>query len=133
MKGLEEEFLAVVQPAVIPCRTNSIFEVNSLDGTEFAINQTYELEDKFFLLSRPEIYGTWNSTTYKDGELLEYYEGLTDAERKKFDFLGSARGVWLRSPYPSYAHYERDVSTGGTLGSSNADNSLGAAAACIIA
>lgn len=133
MKGLEEEFLAVVQPAVIPCRTNSIFEVNSLDGTEFAINQTYELEDKFFLLSRPEIYGTWDSTTYKDGELLEYYEGLTDAERKKFDFLGSARYVWLRSPNPSYANYERHVNTDGTLSHSGAYNSYGAAAACIIA
>lgn len=133
MNGIEEEFLAVVQPAVIPCRTNSIFEVNSLDGTEFAINQTYELEDKFFLLSRPEIYGTWDSSTYKDGELLEYYEGLTDAERKKFDSFGSARHVWLRSPNPSYASYERYVDTGGTLYYSNADNSLGAAAACIIA
>ena len=133
MNGLEEEFLAVVQPAVIPCRTNSIFEVNSLDGTEFAINQTYELEDKFFLLSRPEIYGTWDSTAYKDGELLEYYEGLTDAERKKFDSFGSARYVWLRSPYPSNAGNERGVSTDGTLSSSIASYSYGAAAACIIA
>ena len=133
VNGLEEEFLAVVQPAVIPCRTNSIFEVNSLDGTEFAINQTYELEDKFFLLSRPEIYGTWDSTAYKDGELLEYYEGLTDAERKKFDSFGSARYVWLRSPNPSDAYYERLVSTDGTLNNNVANNSNGAAAACIIA
>ena len=133
MNGLEEEFLAVVQPAVIPCRTNSIFEVNSLDGTEFAINQTYELEDKFFLLSRPEIYGTWDSSTYKDGELLEYYEGLTDAERKKFDSFGSARIVWLRSPYPSDASSERYVHTDGTLNGSYAHYSRGAAAACIIA
>ena len=133
MNGIEEEFLAVVQPAVIPCRTNSIFEVNSLDGTEFAINQTYELEDKFFLLSRPEIYGTWDSSTYKDGELLEYYEGLTDAERKKFDSFGSARYVWLRSPYPSRAYSERSVYTDGTLSSNVAYDSYGAAAACIIA
>lgn len=133
MNGLEEEFLAVVQPAVIPCRTNSIFEVNSLDGTEFAINQTYELEDKFFLLSRPEIYGTWDSTAYKDGELLEYYEGLTDAERKKFDSFGSARIVWLRSPDPSNAYGERRVDTDGTLYNVSAYNSIGAAAACIIA
>ena len=133
MNGIEEEFLAVVQPAVIPCRTNSIFEVNSLDGTEFAINQTYELEDKFFLLSRPEIYGSWDSSAYKDGELLEYYEGLTDAERKKFDSFGSARYVWLRSPYPSNARFERLVHTDGALDGYNASDSLGAAVACIIA
>lgn len=133
MNGLESEFLAVVQPAVVPCRTNSIFEVNSLDGAEFAVNQTYELEDKFFLLSRPEIYGSWDSASYKDGALLEYYEGLTDAERKKFDSFGSARYVWLRSPHPSDAISERNVLTDGTLNNGHAYYSNGAAAACIIA
>ena len=97
MLGLPADFLAVVQPAAIPCRTNSIFEVNSLDGTEFATNQVYTLKDKFFLLSRPEIYGTWDSATYKDGTLLEFYEGLTDTERIKYDAAGSARYCWLRS------------------------------------
>ena len=133
MNGIEEDFLEVVQPSIIPCRTNSIFEVNSLDGTEFAINQTYEIEDKFFLLSRPEIYGTWDSSTYKDGELLEYYEGLTNEEKKKFDFLGSARSAWLRSPSPTYALSERYVNPDGTLYGNSANTSIGAAAACIIA
>ena len=38
MKGLPADFLAAVQPAAIPCRTNSVFEVNSLDGTEYTVN-----------------------------------------------------------------------------------------------
>ena len=133
LSGLEAEFLAVVQPAVVPCRTNSIFEVNSLDGTEFVINQTYDLEDKFFLLSRPEIYGTWDSTSHKDGEMLEFYEGLTDTERIKYDSAGSARYWWLRSPTPSNAYNERNVHTDGTLNSNNANHTNGAAPACIIA
>ena len=133
ISGLPADFLAAVQPAAIPCRTNSVFEVNSLDGTEYAVNQVYTLNDMFFLLSRPEIYGNWDSSTYKDGELLEYYEGLTNTERKKYDAAGSARYCWLRSPIPGHASNERIVSTSGALSSSNADYALGVAPACIIA
>ena len=133
MRGLPVDFLAAVQPAIVPCRTNSIAEVNSLDGTEFVINQVYELQDKFFLLSRPEIYGTWDSSTYKDGELLEFYEGFTDTERIKYDEAGSARHCWLRSPQPGYANYEHLVSTSGALTNSYTNYAGGVAPACIIA
>jgi len=133
MSGLPAEFLAVVQPAAIPCRTNSVFEVNSLDGTEYTVNKFYELRDKFFLLSRPEIYGDWDSATYKDGERLEYYEGLTNTERKKYDAAGSARHCWLRSPDPGSASHERRVGTGGSLYSGHAIIATGVAPACIIA
>lgn len=133
MRGLPADFLEAVQAAIVPCRTNSIFEVNSLDGTEFAVNQVYTLSDKFFLLSRPEIYGTWDSSTYKDGELLEYYNGLTDTERIKRDEAGSARDAWLRSPHPGYADLARIVSTSGALNCNSACHAYGVAAACIIA
>lgn len=133
MLGLPADFLAAVQPAAIPCRTNSVFEVNSLDGTEYTVNKVYELQDKFFLLSRPEIYGSWDSATYKDGELLEFYEGFTDTERIKYDAAGSARHCWLRSPHPGYADYERPVLTSGALHGINACYGNGVAPACIIA
>lgn len=133
MKGLPAEFLAAVQPATIPCRTNSVFEVNSLDGTAYTVNTVYELKDKFFLLSRPEIYGSYDSTSYKDGELLGYYNGLTDTERIKRDAAGSARYCWLRSPSPGHASYERSVYTSGALYSISAINASGVAPACIIA
>ena len=133
MKGLPADFLAAVQPAAIPCRTNSVFEVNSLDGTEYTINTVYTLNDMFFMLSRPEIYGSWDSSSIKDGELLEYYEGLTDIERIKYDAAGSARYCWLRSPSPGYAHYERSVITSGAFYSYYAIYGYGVAPACIIA
>jgi len=133
MAGLPEDFLAVVQPAIVPCRTNSVSEINSLDGTVFTTNQTYSLEDRFFLLSRPEIYGTWDSAEVKDGELLEYYSGLTDAERIKYDPSGSTRYCWLRSPYPGSASYVRNVHTSGALYNFSAHSALAAAPACIIA
>lgn len=133
MLGLPAEFLAAVQPAAIPCRTNSVFEVNSFDGTEFTINQVYTLKDKFFLLSRPEIYGTWDNATYKDGTLLEFYEGLTDTERIKYDAAGSARSCWLRSPDPGLANLEHDVHTSGALSRNGVYSAFGVAPACIIA
>lgn len=133
MRGLPADFLAAVQPAIVPCYTNSIAEVNSLDGTEFTINQVYELQDKFFLLSRPEIYGSWDSATYKDGELLEYYDGLTYTERIKYDAAGSARNCWLRSPNPGYANNERLVNTSGALSNNGASGAYGVAPVCIIA
>ncbi len=122
MNGFGNDFLKVVQSAVIPCRTNSIYEINSTDGTVYGINQIYSLKDKFFLLSRPEIYGSWDSTSYKDGELLEFYNGLTDEERKKYDAFGSVRGAWLRSPNPSGAHNERVVYSDGAFSSNHTIN-----------
>ena len=133
MLGLPADFIAAVQTAAIPCRTNSVFEVNSLDGTEYTVNQVYTLKDRFFLLSRPEIYGTWDSATYKDGELLEFYENLTNAERIKYDAAGSPRTCWLRSPTPGYASHERLVSTSGARDSGDAISGIGVAPACIIA
>lgn len=134
MHGLPADFLAVVQPAVLACRTNSLFEVESLDGTAFAINQLYSLKvDKFFLLSRPEIFGNWDSESYKDGTQLEYYNGLTATERIKRDVAGTARYAWLRSPYPSPANTARIVFSDGALSSSYAYNGYGVAPACIIA
>ena len=133
MHGFGDDFLGAVQPAKIACRTNSVFEVDSLDGTEFAVNQVYELKDRFFLLSRPEIYGNYDSTSYKDGTQLEYYEGLTQTELIKRDGGGSARNAWLRSPIPSIAYIERLVTTDGSLSHGSAISAYAVAPACIIA
>lgn len=133
MHGLPADFLEAVQTAEIPCRTNSNYETASFDGTEFSANQVYSLKDKFFLLSRPEIYGSWDSANVKDGELLEYYDGLTNTERIKRDAGAAARNSWLRSPNPGTATNVRNVNTSGDLHSSNANNAYAVAAACIIA
>ena len=65
--------------------------------------------------------------------MLEYYDGLTNAERKKFDVAGSVRHAWLRSPTPSIAHGERLVGTDGAVYDSGAYGGYGVAPACIIA
>ena len=134
MHGLPADFLAVVQPAVLACCANSLFEVESLDRTAFAINQLYSLKaDKFFLLSRPEIFGDGDSASCKDGTQLEYYKELTATERIKRDAAGTARYAWLRSPTLFSAGDARAVHTAGKVSNSGVDNNNGVAAACIIA
>lgn len=133
MHGLPEEFLEVVVPAIIPCRTNSVCEIESLDGTQFNTDELYELEDNYFILSRGEIYGTYDNDELQDGTLLDYYDGLTNAEIKKFDNSGVARSAWLRTPFPTNAYNERVVSSStGYIHSTNASNTYGVAPACII-
>lgn len=133
INGLDEDFANSVVPAKIPCRTNSTFEVNSLDGTEFSLNHTYQLEDKFFILSKPEVYGSWDSSSIKDGEVLDFYEDAENADRIKRDVGGTARWAWLRSPDPSITSSGRGVSSDGSLNNYTAGNNYRSVApACII-
>lgn len=134
MRGLPDDFLAAVQPVLLTCRTNSLFETGSLDGTAFTVNQTYSLEtDKFFLLSRPEILGDWDNQNCKDGTQLEYYNGLTATERIKRDAAGTAHNAWLRSPYPSFTSGARIIYSDGTVVINGTCYDNGVAPACIIA
>lgn len=133
MAGLPQDFLAVVQSAAVPCRTNNVFEVDSLDGTEFSINQTYILEDKFFILSRPEIYGSYDNELIKDGEQLDFYQNLTDAERIKYSQLGIATNSGMRSPYVDVGDHFRIInSPSGNFGVRVASGIWNCTASCII-
>ena len=107
-------------------------EVDSLDGTEYDPNETYNVEDKFFILSRPEIYGSYDSSSLKDGELLDYYDGLSQSDLIKRDKGGTARFCWLRSPDPYTANGVRGVGTDGSLYHIDAYLAIGAAPACLI-
>lgn len=130
---LDEEFLNVVETAIIPCRTNNVYEVESLDGKQFSLTSTYELYDKFFLLSRPEIFGDYDSTSVKDGVLLDYFNGLSASEKIKRDVNGTARVCWARSPFPYGAGSVRCLYSNGGLSNYYASSSYGVAPACIIA
>ena len=133
MRGIPADFLEVVQPAAVPCSTNSVYETNGLDGTKFITSQNYELNDKFFLLSAAEIYGNSAGSNNFDGSQLEYYKGLQNTELIKYDVIGIARTCWLRSSYSLNAYGVHRITTNGSLSFSNANNSYGVVPACIIA
>ena len=131
LKGLDPAFL------------NVIGEVTKT--TQQSISDGYGLNvstERFFLLSRPEIYaGTERSADGADGKVYEYYgAGYSDlaspgtgADSNRIKYRnGSATYWWLRTPISTYGYSVRRVLPTGTLHTSNAYNSYGVAPACII-
>ena len=85
---------------------------------------TYEeTEDKVWLASMTEIYGSSNSGV-AEGSQFEYWKDTTNAAKIKYQ--GSTARYWcLRGPYPGFAFLVRDVYTSGALGDYSALYALG--------
>lgn len=133
--GMPQDFLDVVQPAIVPCHTNGIFEVNSLDGTVFNSYpvENYTLTDKFFLLSQSEIYGTYQNSSCNDGTQLEYYQNLSDAEKIIYTEAGAPSMRWTRTPSYGSSNGVIVSNSNGTVLSANPVNSTRVCPACVIA
>lgn len=125
--GLENDFIAVVGDVVLPCCANTIYEAP--DSTVIK-GERYTLNDKFYLASRKEIFGTDDSVA--DGSVLfPYYEGATNTDRIKYR-NGSAATWWMRTPHGGYAYAVRYVDTDGSLNNNSAYNANYLAPACTI-
>ena len=131
LKGFDPAFLAVVG------------EVTK--KTQLSISDNYGMDtstERFFLLSRPEIYaGTERSTDGADGTVYPYYgAGYSDltapgagADSNRIKYRnGSATYWWLRTPNAGYGYTVRIVGPTGYLSDLNADGSYGVAPACVI-
>lgn len=93
---------------------------------------TYDITyDKVFLLSRKNVFGTDEYSGISEGELLEYFNGATNADRIKYQ-NGTARYWWLSTPYSGTASIVRLVFTSGTLSYSIAGAAYGVVPACCI-
>ena len=113
--------------------------------TQQSVSDGYGLEtstERFFLLSRPEIYaGTERSADGADGTVYAYYGAGysdltapgTEADSNRIKYRrGSATNWRLRTPFSTNGSNVRLVHPTGTLSSSYAYNSLGVAPACVI-
>lgn len=109
--GLPEDFLAIVGEVNLPCVTNTVFE--SPDSST-VINSAYTLHDKFYLLSRCEVFGT-TETAADTSTLLAYFDGATNADRIGYLTTGAAASQWLRTCNLSTADVERVVLSDGSL------------------
>lgn len=132
-------FLKGIDPAFL----NVIGEVTKT--TQQSISDEYGLNtsiERFFLLSRPEIYaGTERSEDGADGTVYSYYgagySDLTapgkdaDTNRIKYE-NGSATYWWLRTSYTPFGHGLILVSPVGKLMGHYANCSYGVAPACVI-
>jgi len=132
LRSLNEDFVNVLATPEITHITNNIFEYPSLDGRTFTLNTEYKINtDKVFLLSHTEV---GLSATPNIGTLLDYYNthNTNDDRIKHRIDNGVAYSWWLRTPYPTYAHYFRNCNASGALSNNNADRNLGVAPAHII-
>ena len=129
MGDIDSDFLAVIG------KTNKVTALNTVtDG-----GGSVTLADKFFLLSKSEIYGGLENNInegspypyYKDYSNLSEAGETADINRIKYR-NGTAQLWWLRSPYAVAANSVRGVSTGGIVSQYSSSGVYGIAPACNI-
>lgn len=131
MNDIDSDFLAVLGASPKVVALNTVTD----GGGSVTINN-----DKFFLLSRSEVYGG-KENNINEGEPYPYYSNYSDlseegtgedSNRIKYR-NGTAQVWWLRSPYSAGGSGVRIIVTSGVVGSSNgANSSYGIAPACNI-
>jgi hypothetical protein len=113
--GLDPELKAVICPVKVK---------TALPDQERIEGATYEeTEDKVWLPSMTEVYGS-NNNNVAEGSQFEYWKDTTNTEKIKYQG-STARGWWLRGPYPGFACDVRRVLTSGALYGSDAHNAGG--------
>ena len=127
MNGLDADFLAVIGKTTINTARNTVSDGGGYDTTK----------DKFFLLSRENVYGG-RENNIDEGGAYPYYSNYSDhgsastgADSNRIKYSGSSPfWWWLRSPNSGVANYPRDVSPDGTVYYTHAIIAIGAVPAC---
>lgn len=128
MNGLDADFLAVIgKTTKVTCR-NTVTDGGGSDTTK----------DKFFLLSRREVFAGNEVSNVTEGEPYPFYSDYSDytsanagADKNRIKYRGgSPQWWWLRTPYTGYGYSVRGVSADGILNGSHAHYSGGVAPAC---
>ena len=99
--------------------------------------------DKFFLPSRPEVFGGSDNASDK-GDAWQYYSANSDvpggasnagadSNRIKVNAAGNATYWWLRSPGVGSGYSVRYIGPAGSVYYDRAGNSIGVAPACVVA
>lgn len=90
--GMDTELLAVIGKVKVPCRTNDFYEA---PDSSLIPGQKYTLEDRFYIPSQREIFGSYLSPIDDGSSQLPYFENATNVERVKY-LMGNACTYWLR-------------------------------------
>ncbi len=113
--GLDPELKAVICPVKVK---TALPDQEKIDGATYE-----ETEDKIWLASMTEIYGS-NNGNVAEGTQFQYWKNTGNAAKIKYE--GSTARIWfLRGPYPGYALGVRNVNTSGALSSNFAFNAYG--------
>lgn len=143
MHGLDPEFIKIC--ADVELLTALSTAAGDTTTTEGNAGTGYETTvDKFFLPSRPEVFGGGDNASDK-GDAWQYYKANSDVPGgssnagadtnriKLYRSNGAAGYWWLRSPYVGNGSHPRYISPTGSVSSISASNSYGVAPACVIA
>lgn len=130
MYGLDEDFVKSIKKTHIKVARNTLFEGGGYD----------EMDDYFFLLSKPQVYGGSTVTGIDEGNVYPYFENYSDLNAAGTNVdtnriktrNNSATWWWLRSPYVSHGNVVWCVSTAGRMDTGLVANAHGVAAACTI-
>lgn len=128
MNGMDADFLAVIgKTTKVTCR-NNVTDGGGSDTTK----------DKFFLLSRRELFMGDEVSSVKEGEPYPYYSNYSDytspntgADSNRVKYKnGSPQWQWERTPNAGGSYNVRIVNSAGFLNGSNACSGGGVAPAC---
>lgn len=130
MNGIDEDFLAAIgETKKVTCRNNTT------DG-----GRSETTSDKFFLLSRREVFTGDETSDVIEGEPYPYYSEYSDyekpntgADKNRIKYRnGAVQYWWLRTPHAWDGRYGRRVGPDGSLNYGSAFNTYGVAPACNI-
>ena len=129
MNGIDSDFLNVIGKTTINVSRNTVSDGGGYDT----------LKDKFFLLSRENVFAGREISGVDEGGAYPYYSNYSDhgsastgADSNRIKYNGSsAFWWWLRSPNAGNANVPRHVSGGGSVdGGGYAIYACGAVPAC---
>ena len=129
MYGMDADFLAVLGEVTKVTAKNTVTDGGGYDVTS----------DKFFLLSRSEVYGGVEVSGVDEGTVYPYYdkpysdlsEAGIEADSNRIKYMGNLTRYWYnRTPQSSNAHAVRTVRPNGTVYTNYSSDSLSIATAC---
>lgn len=128
LNGMDEDFLSVVG------NVDKITALNTISDGGGSVTTS----EKFFLLSRSEVYGG-DAGGIAEGAAYSYYSGNSDlsaagmgADTNRIKYRGIARYWFLRTPVVSSSTSEMAVDQKGNVVGANTGGSIGIAPACCI-
>lgn len=130
LRGVDPDFLSVLG------EVTKVTALNTLTDGGGSKTST----EKIFLLSRSEVYGSFENSV-DEGAAYPYYKNYSDfaskndgndTNRIKYQSNGTPYYWWLRTPSSGHAHSVRYVHPAGAVHNYYANNSHGIAPACCI-
>lgn len=141
MHGLDPEFVKICGDVELLTALSTV--AGDITVAEDSAGTGFETTvDKFFLPSRPEVFGGGDNASDK-GDAWEYYSANSDVpggssnsgndtNRIKTNAAGSAQYWWLRSPGVGTGYLVRGIIPTGGVSYSSAYYSYGVAPACVV-